>query len=80
MPYRRIKYLPTIRRIPDDLWNEIEEVCFSLEKPNDTIGRPIIPFRKVLKWNSQLSRTTFLSKLHNRSSDEDDKRCHIYTG
>ena len=23
MPYRKLKYLPTIRKIPDDLWDEI---------------------------------------------------------
>jgi hypothetical protein len=28
-------------------WNEIKLLLPS-EKPNDTIGRPIIPFRKVL--------------------------------
>ena len=47
MPYRKLKYLPIIRKIPDDLWNEIKLLLQS-EKPNDTIGRPIIPFRKVL--------------------------------
>lgn len=50
MPYRRIekvKHLPTIRKIPDELWNEIK-ILLPLEKPNNTIGRPIIPFRKVL--------------------------------
>ena len=47
MPYRKLKYLLTIRKIPDDLWDEIKLLLPS-EKPNDTIGRPIIPFRKVL--------------------------------
>jgi putative transposase len=47
VPYRKLKYLPTIRRIPDDLWDEIRLLLPS-EKPNDTIGRPTIPFRKVL--------------------------------
>jgi hypothetical protein len=47
VPYRRIKYLPTIRKIPDELWNEIKLLLPS-EKPNDTIGRPVIPFGKVL--------------------------------
>ena len=47
MSYRPIKHLPTIRKIPDDLWNEIK-LLLPPEKPSDTIGRPAIPFRKVL--------------------------------
>jgi transposase len=45
--YRRIKYLPTVRKIPDKLWNEIR-LLLPAEKSNKTIGRPAIPFRKVL--------------------------------
>jgi transposase len=44
--YDRVKYLPTIKRIPDQLWNEIRLVLPS-EKPNNTIGRPAVSFRKV---------------------------------
>ena len=47
MAYDRVKYLPTIKRIPDQLWNEIRLVL-PLEKPNNTIGRPAVSFRKVL--------------------------------
>jgi transposase len=47
VPHRRVKYLPTIRKIPDDLWNEIK-ILLPLEKANNTVGRPIIPFRKVV--------------------------------
>ena len=47
MAYDRVKYLPTIKRIPDQLWNEIRLVLPS-EKPNNTIGRPAVSFRKVL--------------------------------
>ena len=47
MPHRRVKHLPTIRKIPDELWNEIK-LLLPPEKANNTIGRPIIPFRKVL--------------------------------
>ena len=47
MPYRPIKHLPTIRKIPDGLWDEIK-LLLPPEKPNDTIGCPAIPFRKVL--------------------------------
>jgi hypothetical protein len=37
VPYGKLKYLPTIRRISDDLWDEIELLLPS-EKPNNTIG------------------------------------------
>ncbi len=40
------KYVRTIIRIPDDLWNEIEDILPD-EKPENTIGRPIVPYRKV---------------------------------
>ncbi len=46
--YRRKKqHLPTIRHIPVDLWNEVKDIL-PAEKPIETIGRPIVPFRKVL--------------------------------
>jgi len=48
VPHRRLKHLPiTIRNIPDDLWNEIK-LILPPEKADNTIGRHIIPFRKVL--------------------------------
>jgi hypothetical protein len=40
-------YLKTITHIPDDLWNEIKNIL-PAEKPDNTIGRPIVPYRKVL--------------------------------
>lgn len=45
--YRRRKHLSPIRKIPDDLWDEIK-VILPPEKPDKTIGRPMIPFRRVL--------------------------------
>ena len=45
--YDKVKYLPAIKRIPDQLWNEIR-LILPLEKPNNTIGRPAVSFRKVL--------------------------------
>jgi transposase len=45
--YKKKKHLPTIRHIPDDLWNEVKNILPG-EKPIETIGRPIVPFRKVL--------------------------------
>jgi hypothetical protein len=47
VPYRQIKHLPSIRNIPDDLWDEIKLLLPS-EKANNTVGRPIVPFRKVV--------------------------------
>ena len=39
--------LPTIRRIPDELWDEVENIL-PKEKPHKTVGRPIVKYRKVL--------------------------------
>ena len=39
--------LPTIRRMPDDLWAEISPLLGE-EKKQGTRGRPPVPFRKVL--------------------------------
>ncbi|MGC2598313.1 MAG: IS5 family transposase [Nitrososphaeraceae archaeon] len=47
MAYDRIKYLPTVKRVSDELWDEIRLILPS-EKPNNTIGRPAVSFRKVL--------------------------------
>jgi transposase len=45
--YKTVKHLPTIRKIPDESWDEIR-LILPPEKPNKTIGRPVVPFRKVL--------------------------------
>jgi transposase len=45
--YDRIKYVPTVKRIPDELWDEVRFILPS-EKPANTIGRPGVSFRKVL--------------------------------
>jgi transposase len=42
--YRQIKHLPPIRIISDELWDEIK-LLLPPEKANNTIGRPIIPFK-----------------------------------
>jgi transposase len=41
------KSIRTITRIPDDLWNEIKNILPE-EKLENTIGCPIVPYRKVL--------------------------------
>jgi len=38
--------LPTIKRIPDELWDEIKNIL-PKEKPFNTVGRPIVKYRKV---------------------------------
>jgi transposase len=45
--YRRRKHLSPIRKISNDLWDEIK-VILPPEKPDKTIGRPMVPFRRVL--------------------------------
>jgi transposase len=44
---RKRKTLGTIRRIPDDLWLEVQPLL-PPEKKHGTNGRPVVPFRKVL--------------------------------
>src|SRR6266508_5787310 len=39
--------VPTIWRIPDDLWAEIQPLL-PREKPPGTPGRPVVPYRTVL--------------------------------
>ena len=41
------KNMPTIWHIPDDLWEEFKQVLPPEKKP-DTVGRPAVPYRKVL--------------------------------
>jgi transposase len=45
--YDKDHHLPPIIRIPDKLWDEIKKVLHR-EKPSKTVGRPIVPYRKVL--------------------------------
>lgn len=47
MTYRKKKHLPTIRKIPDESWDEIKLILPS-EKLDKTVGRPVVPFRKIL--------------------------------
>ena len=39
--------LPTIKRIPDELWDEFKKIL-PREKPPKTVGRPVVSYRKVL--------------------------------
>jgi putative transposase len=53
---RRRRHLPTIKNIPDELWYEIK-LILPQEKPNNTIGRPVVQFRKVLNGILYVLRT-----------------------
>jgi transposase len=44
---KKKKHLPTIKKIPDDVWNEVKEIL-PPEKPPKTVGRPIVRYRTVL--------------------------------
>jgi Putative transposase of IS4/5 family (DUF4096) len=56
VPYRPTKHLPSIRKIPDELWDEIK-IILPPEKANNTTGRPVISFRKVLDGILYILRT-----------------------
>jgi len=57
VPYRPIKHLPSIRKIPDELWDEIK-IILPPEKANNTTGRlVIISFRKALHGILYILRT-----------------------
>ena len=46
----------TITKIPDELWDEIIAVL-PQEKPGNAVGRPIVPFRKVMDGIMYVLRT-----------------------
>jgi transposase len=46
----------TITRVPDELWDEIVTVL-PKEKPRNTVGRPAVPFRKVMDGVMYVLRT-----------------------
>jgi transposase len=45
--YKKEHLLPTIKLIPDGVWNEVRDIL-PKEKPHNTNGRPPVPFRRVL--------------------------------
>jgi len=46
----------TITKIPDELWDEMSAVL-PAEKPGNTVGRPIVPYRKVMDGIVYILRT-----------------------
>lgn len=75
--YRKKKkqHLPTIRHIPDDLWNEVKNIL-PAEKPIETIGRPIVPFRKVLDGILYVLRTGCQWKMLPKERYGSASTCH----
>ncbi len=59
MPFfnrQKSKNISTITTISDELWDKIEDLL-PYEKPKNTVGRPAIPFRKVLNGILYVLRT-----------------------
>ena len=75
MRHRRLKHLPAIRKIPDDLWDEIK-LLLPPEKANNTIGRPFIPFRKVLDGIVHVLRTGCQWKMLPKEYGSGSSTCH----
>ena len=64
-----------IRHIPDDLWNEVKNIL-PAEKPIETIGRPIVPFRKVLDGILYVLRTGCQWKMLPKERYGSGSTCH----
>ena len=54
--HHKNKNKSTITKISDELWDKISTLL-PTEKPNNTIGRPVIPFRKVFNGIVYVLRT-----------------------
>ena len=52
MAYDRVKYIPTVKRIADELWDEIR-LTLSPEKTRNTIRCPAVSVRKELDVNGR---------------------------
>ena len=75
MTYRKKKHLPTIRKIPDDLWDEIKIILPS-KKLDKTIGRPVVPFRKVLDGILYVLRAGYQWKMLPEEYGSGSTTCH----
>ena len=58
MVNNKTKHLPTIRMIPDKLWDKFEKIL-PKEKPLKTVGRPVVPYRKALDGIFYVLRTGY---------------------
>ena len=52
----------TILKVPDKLWDRIKKIL-PKEKPSNTVGRPVVPYRKVIDGILYVLRTGFQWKM-----------------
>jgi hypothetical protein len=71
--HRRLKHLPAIRKIPDDLWDEIK-LLLPPEKANNTIGT----FRGNLTGQNPTDRSKSGTKRHVLLDRIEDLRGRIH--
>ncbi len=69
------KDICTIIRIPDELWGKIR-IILPKEKPSKTVGRPIIPYRKVLDGILYVLRTGCQWKMLPAAEYGSGSTCH----
>jgi transposase len=72
--HKKNKNKPAITRVPDSLWDGIIAVL-PAEKPNNNIGRPIVPFRKVMDGIVYVLRTGCQLKMLPKEYDT-GSTCH----
>jgi transposase len=61
--------------MPDDLWDEIK-IILPPEKPNKTVGRPVVPFRKILDGILYVLRTGCQWKMLPKEYGSGSTTCH----
>jgi transposase len=54
--HNKNKNIDTITKISDELWDRLTAIL-PKEKPNNTVGRPVIPFRKIMNGIVYVLRT-----------------------
>jgi len=69
------KSMPTIWHIPDDLWEEFRKVLPPEKKPA-TVGRPIVPYRRVLDGILYVLRTGCQWKKIPKEEYAPSSTCH----
>ena len=73
--FKNKKYVRTIIRIPDNLWNEIKNILPD-KKPENTIGRPVVPYRKVFDGIMFILRTEYQWKMLPKEYGSGSTTCH----
>ena len=67
--------MPTIWHIPDDLWEEFKQALPPEKKPS-TVGRPIVPYRRVLDGILYVLRTGCRWKKIPKKEFASGSTCH----